>query len=95
MIDNLDCSKVRELISNGGQLIDVRTPFEFKQGAIKGAVNLPIDSLQNSIAGIDKNRPVMLYCRTGARSGMVKEYLRSLGYENVFNIGSYINYATC
>lgn len=95
MIDNLECKQVREMISSGGQLIDVRTPFEYKQGAIDGAVNMPVEGIHYYVDTIDKTRPVIVYCRTGARSGMVKEFLRSLGFSDVYNIGGYNQYATC
>lgn len=79
----------------GGQLIDVRSPFEFNQGALSGAVNMPINNISNHTDDIDKSRPVMLYCRTGARSEMVKKYLEQLGFDQVYNIGGIMQFAGC
>jgi phage shock protein E len=95
MNTEISCEHLQELLSKGAQLIDVRSTMEFSQGAIDGAVNLPINTIQHNIDEIDKTKPVLLYCRSGARSGMVKNFLDSLGYQDVYNIGSYNRYAFC
>ena len=95
MNTEISCEHLQEFLEKGAQLIDVRSTMEFSQGAINGAVNLPINSIQQSIDEIDKTKPVLLYCRSGARSGMVKNFLESLGFQDVYNIGSYSRYAFC
>jgi len=95
MIEKYNCHFLQEILSIGGQLIDVRSPVEFSQGALKGAINMPINSFQNLMDGIDKSKPVVLYCRTGARSGMVKNYLEQLGFDQVHNIGGIQQFASC
>ncbi|MCB2228153.1 MAG: hypothetical protein KQH53_15845 [Desulfarculaceae bacterium] len=50
-------------------LVDVRDPGEYKAGAIKGSVNIPVDKLAKSIDKLPKNKPVVFVCGTGARSG--------------------------
>jgi len=95
MTGELSCEKLQELLHGGAQLIDVRSTMEFNQGALNGAINLPITSIQHNIDTIDQTKPVLLYCRSGQRSGMVKQFLISLGFEDVYNIGSYSKYAFC
>lgn len=95
MNSELSCEKLHELLHKGAQLIDVRSTMEFNQGALNGAINLPINSIQHNTGAIDQSNPVLLYCRSGQRSGMVKQYLVSLGYQDVYNIGSYTKYAFC
>ncbi|MCW8830539.1 MAG: rhodanese-like domain-containing protein [Gammaproteobacteria bacterium] len=95
MNGELSCEKLQQLLNNGAQLIDVRSTMEFNQGALNGAINLPINSIQHNTGVIDQNKPVLLYCRSGARSGMVKNFLISLGFQDVYNIGSYSKYAFC
>lgn len=95
MNDKLTCEQMKEILTVGGQLIDVRSSVEFKQGALQGAVNIPIDTIHFFAKTIDKSKPVLLYCRTGMRSGKVKQYLEMLGYDRVLNIGSYQRYAHC
>ncbi len=95
MNSEISCEKLQELLKNGAQLIDVRSTMEFNQGALNGAVNLPITSIQHNTGTIDQSKPVLLYCRSGQRSGMVKQFLISLGFQDVYNIGSYTKYAFC
>ena len=93
--DEFSCQELQELISIGAQLIDVRTTMEFNQGALQGAKNIPINAIQYQLNEIDKSKPVILYCRTGMRSGMVKKFFDSVGFSKVHNIGSYRHYAAC
>ena len=95
MIQKYNCSFLQEMLNEGGQLIDVRSPVEFSQGALNGAVNMPVENFQILKDDIDNNKPVLLYCRTGARSGMVKNYLEQLGFDQVHNIGGIQQFAGC
>ena len=90
-----DCSFVKEKINEGGQLIDVRSPIEFNMGALSGAINMPISNFQVLKDDIDNTKPILLYCRTGARSEAVKNYLVQLGYDQVHNIGGLQQFAAC
>jgi phage shock protein E len=95
MIEKYNCSFVESQINEGGQLIDVRSPVEFNQGALEGAINMPIESFQYLKDAIDNTKPVLLYCRTGARSEMVKRYLEQMGFDQVHNIGGLRQFAGC
>ena len=90
-----NCTFLEEKMSEGGQLIDVRSPIEYQQGALEGAVNIPITSVQTLKDNIDNSKPVLLYCRTGARSEMVKKYLEQLGFNQVHNLGGILQFAGC
>lgn len=90
-----DCSFVKEKVNEGGQLIDVRSPIEFNMGALSGAINMPIGNFQVLKDDIDNTKPILLYCRTGARSEAVKNYLIQLGYDQVHNIGGLQQFAAC
>ncbi len=95
MIKNYNCGFIKQMVKQGGQLIDVRTPMEFSQGALAGAVNMPIEKFQQLTGDINNDKPVLLYCRTGARSGAVKNYLEQLGFRQVHNIGGIQQYMGC
>jgi len=95
MMQKYNCTFLEEKMSEGGQLIDVRSPIEFQQGALEGAVNIPITSVQTLKDNIDNSKPVLLYCRTGARSEMVKSYLEQLGFNQVHNLGGILQFAGC
>ena len=63
------------------QIIDVRTPGEFAGGHAPGSLNIPLDQLEARLGDLDKERPVILCCATGARSGLATRFLQSLGYD--------------
>lgn len=89
------CNAVQKILSEGGQLVDVRSPVEFNQGALSGAINMPIESFQYLKDNIKTDKPVLLYCHSGARSEMAKRYLEQLGFDQVHNIGGYRQFAGC
>lgn len=64
-------------------LIDVRETPEFIAGHIHGAINLPLRTLVQNLEQVPKDKPVMLYCSSGYRTGMGVMTLRLLGYDNV------------
>ena len=74
-----------------GVWIDVRSPEEFNEGHLQGAVNVPHEQIASQIARIspDKNAPVNLYCRSGRRAEVALQELKKLGYTNVTNHGGY------
>jgi len=65
-----------------GQLVDVRTPAEYAAGHLEGAINIDIYSpdFEKRLAALDKNAPLYLYCRSGARSGQAMSTAKSLGF---------------
>jgi len=63
------------------QLIDVRAEHEWEMGRIPGAVHLPLAELSERVGEIDRDRPVVFYCRGGNRSTMATEALVAEGYE--------------
>ena len=64
-----------------GQIVDVRTPEEFKKNHLKGAMNLNIngEEFQRQVAALDKNKTVLVYCWSGGRSSRAAEYMRQQG----------------
>jgi phage shock protein E len=79
------------LVQSGALVIDVRTPAEFSGGAIQGAVNIPHDEITARIGQVeaDKSRPIIVYCRSGARSAVAKKSLEQAGYTQVVNGGGF------
>ena len=71
--------------------IDVRTAEEYKAGHLEGAIHIPYDEIEQKINAIkaDKTADIQLYCRSGRRSGIALETLRSMGYSKVTNAGAY------
>ena len=83
------------MVANGALLVDVRTPEEFSAGHVEGAINIPHMDVATRVSefGENKNREIVLYCRSGHRSGMAQESLKGLGYSKVFNAGAYQKWA--
>ncbi|MEV5596967.1 MBL fold metallo-hydrolase [Streptomyces sp. NPDC052496] len=76
--------------AGGVQLVDVRNPAEYETGALPGARNLPLASLATGCASLDPDRPVVLYCRSGARSVIAAALLEARGFRDVRDvIGGY------
>lgn len=78
-----------ELLKAGAVIVDVRTRGEFASGARKGSVNIPLDELQHGLKRLDRNKPIVLCCASGARSAIAARLLRQQGFERVFNVGSW------
>lgn len=88
-----DPALAHQLVEQGALLLDVRTPDEFAEGHIEGAVNIPHDQVADEIerigelTGGDKSKAIVVYCRSGRRSGMAKQTLAEHGYGRVSNLG--------
>ena len=88
-----DPALARRLVSQGGVLLDVRTPAEYADRHIQGAANIPVDELSSrskdveNLTGGDKTKPIVVYCGSGKRAGRAKTILRESGYQQVTNLG--------
>jgi rhodanese-related sulfurtransferase len=67
-------------------LLDVRTPKEFSQARLPGAVLIPIGEFERRAGEVPKNRPVLVYCAVGSRSKQVAGYLAQHGSKEVYNM---------
>ena len=69
-------------------ILDVRTPEEFAQGHVPGAKNIPHDQLANRISELmgDKDKEIVLYCRSGRRAGLAAETLKANGFEKLLHL---------
>jgi rhodanese-related sulfurtransferase len=78
-----------ELMKNGAILVDVRSTAEFANGSAPGTINIPLQELGSRLGEIPKAIPVVLCCASGTRSGMAKLMLKTKGYQNVHNVGTW------
>jgi phage shock protein E len=81
-------------IDNGAFLVDVRGEDEFVSGSVNGAVNIPLDKIQSQLSKFKNKKDVIVFCRSGNRSGMAKTILEQNGITNVINGGSWNNVAS-
>ncbi len=81
---------LRELAQQGAVILDVRTKSEYAGGHIKNSVNIPVDQLSNNLSKFkDKDAPIITCCASGMRSASAKGILKSNGFTNVHNGGSW------
>ena len=79
-----------EMVKNGGVVIDVRTPEEFRGGHFSGSLNMPLMELPDRIDELkEMNAPLILCCASGNRSGQAERFLKSAGI-NCINGGSWL-----
>jgi rhodanese-related sulfurtransferase len=81
----------RALLAAGATLLDVRSPAEFAAGHLDGAVHVPVDELDARLGELPRDRPVVVYCRSGGRSARAASLLAAAGYE-VHDLGGMANW---
>ena len=86
-----DNTQLKEVIKEGAFLVDVRTPSEFASGSVKGAVNIPLDKISGQLPKFKNKKHIVVFCRSGNRSGQAKSILEKNGFNNVFNGGTWSN----
>ncbi len=86
----LKADQLIEILKNddGHQIVDVRTPEEYAESHIEGAVNFNIydDDFSSKIATLDRQKPVYVYCKSGKRSGKAAKILIDEGFDEVFDL---------
>ena len=79
---------IKEKITAGARIIDVRSPGEFRDGAYPGAINIPLATLPARLMELEpKDKPIVVYCASGARSGQASRILKQAGFADVVNAG--------
>ncbi len=86
---NTENSNLQKLISEGVFLVDVRTPEEFNGGNVKGSVNIPLDIISFQLEKFKDKKNIVVFCRSGNRSGQAKVILEQNGITNVTNGGTW------
>jgi len=76
------------------QIIDVRSEMEYRQGHIPGAklINLMSGKAQEQLMKLPRDKTILLYCRSGNRSGMAAQQLGDAGFKKVYNLQGGLNY---
>ncbi|WP_296703825.1 rhodanese-like domain-containing protein [Algoriphagus sp.] len=90
-----DNTKLIDAIQEGAFLVDVRSAGEFASGSVKGAVNIPLDRVGSQLAKFKGKKNIVVFCRSGNRSGQAKSILEQNGFQNVINGGTYSNVNQC
>ncbi len=93
----IPCEDAKRLIKEkSAQLVDVRTPEEFESSKLPGAINIPLQDIDRvGVSMLLKEKPVVVFCRSGQRSHMAMQILISQGFKEVHNLGSYMAWNQC
>jgi rhodanese-related sulfurtransferase len=82
----LSSEGVEDLLASGGQLVDIRSPADFRRGAMRGAVNLPADALSHDFGQLDKQEPVILYGNTeNVMCSRAARLLAGKGFQRIYH----------
>lgn len=86
--NDIEEEQLNEMIERGSILIDVRSPQEYKEGHINGAICIPEYEIKTKIANMVKNKEqrIVLYCDSGARSKKAQKILQKMNYKSVYNL---------
>jgi rhodanese-related sulfurtransferase len=79
-VETLECRSAETMV------LDVREPEEYEQGHVPGAINLPQADLASRLDELPRHRPLVLICRSGARSLRAAQFLRQVGFEQLANV---------
>lgn len=86
-------ASARDLVADGGRLVDVRTESEFAAGHLAGARNIPLGTLAARASELEpKDEWVVVYCRSGSRSAQAAGLLADGGFARVFDLGAMSNW---
>lgn len=85
---DIELEQLKQLQKEGAIIVDVRSPQEYKEGHLDGAISIPEYKIKKEIENRipDKNQNVVVYCSSGGRSKKAQKQLRKLGYSQVYNL---------
>lgn len=79
----------KQLVKDGAVIVDVRSKGEYSSGHIKGSINIPLDQLSGHLQKFKKGQTIITCCASGMRSGAAKTFLKSKGFDQTHNGGSW------
>lgn len=82
---------IAQLIKDGAVVLDVRSKNEYKGGHVRGSVNIPLDQLSSNLSKLKKDKAIITCCASGMRSASAKSILKSNGFSEVYNGGSWMS----
>lgn len=87
--ERIDSKQAHALVQSGAKLVDVRTPAEYAEKHLPGAVNIPVQELEARINELEpKDQTLILYCRSGSRSSGAYEQLKKQGFSKLHDLGA-------
>lgn len=84
-----DSIQLTEAIKRNAIILDVRSKGEYAGGHVSGSINIPLQQLQSNVDKLNKNKPIIACCASGARSASATSMLKGMGFTEVYNGGSW------
>ena len=80
--------EIKQYIKQGAVLVDVRSPQEYREGHLDGAISIPDYQIRRTVTRLIENKEqlIVVYCSTGHRSQEAQRILENMGYNNVYNV---------
>lgn len=95
LVKSIPFDAVKSAVKEGAYLLDVRSPAEFSDGTIPGAVNIPLDLLRARFAELPDDRVILIFCKVGLRGYIASRILTAHGFTSCINLsGGYETYST-
>lgn len=85
-------AKLTRLINDGAMVIDLRKAEDFRQSHIKGATNIPLENLAAKIDGLNKEKPIVVYCYQGVSSNKAIKQLTKAGLNATQLLGGFASW---
>jgi len=85
-VTNHPVTEYAAVVDSSTQFLDVREPAEIVEGTLPGTVNIPLGQLPSRVVELDRNRRVVLLCRSGGRSTHAANLLADVGFTDVVNL---------
>lgn len=87
-VEMIELSQMKVLMKQGAFLIDVRSPQEYREGHLEGAISIPEYEIKRKIDSEvkDKDAKIIVYCNSGGRSRRAADTLKRLDYTNIYNL---------
>lgn len=85
---DIGLEELKQRQKEGAMIVDVRSPQEYREGHVDGAISIPEYKIKKEIENIilDKNQNIVVYCSSGGRSKKAQKQLKKLGYSQVYNL---------
>jgi rhodanese-related sulfurtransferase len=92
LVKSKNMNKLKSLLSMSNiNLIDVRTVEEFQSGSVANAINIPMSEVTSRIEELKSLEPMVVFCKSGNRSGQVEAYLKQKGVQQIANGGGWLD----
>ncbi len=85
-ITSISCEQAQAMQAQGALIVDVREPWEVQLAAIDGALNIPMQTIPEAIAALQRDQALLLLCHHGMRSMNVARFLEQQGFDGLFNV---------